>query len=173
MGTFMHNYGTLDIAKDKQDAFVEELKKVAYQGGLFDCHYVAAMTKEFLLLSFPSFSDNRIHFDFSYFEQDRWEGVSVNLETMYFGSGKIGWRQFNAASQALYLLAEIYSDKPWVSFADCVNEPISTLKWLRYVLRKDLHLWWRKSLWNVIEAIHEDDRSVDESMCASLVEYII
>lgn len=46
MGTFMHDYGTLDIPKDKLDAFVEELKKVAYQAGLFDCRYVSAMEKE-------------------------------------------------------------------------------------------------------------------------------
>lgn len=173
MGTFMHDYGTLDIPKDKLDAFVEELKKVAYQAGLFDCRYVSAMEKEFLLLAFPSFSDHRIHFDFSYFELDRWEGVGVNLEKMYLWSEKIGWRQFNAASQALYLLAETYSDKLWVSYADSANRPISTIKWLRYVLKKDLHLWWRRSIWNVIEAIHEsDDRSMDESECASLIDDI-
>lgn len=80
MGTLIHSYGTLNIPKEKQDDFKADVKKVAYHAGLFDRHLVTAMGKKFLLLSFPSFSDNRTYFDYSYYEQDWWEGVSVNFE---------------------------------------------------------------------------------------------
>ena len=174
MGTFIHDYGTLEIPQEKQEEFKKEALKIASQAGLFDCHYVNARNKEFLLLAPPSITNNELALDYSYFEQDRWEGVGINFEKMYVWSGKIGWQQFNAASQALYLLAETYSDKLCVSYPDAANRPVSTIKWLRYVLKKDLHLQWRKSIWNVIETINDQStENMSEEECASFIDDII
>ena len=71
--------------------------------------------------------------------KEGWENAGIGRENCSVYSGKIDWRGFNKAVQALYILAELYSDTLYASRNDSLNIPTETIKWLRYVLKRELH----------------------------------
>ena len=50
MGTFIGTIGTLSIPDEQRSAFLEDAKRVAFQGGLFSRSYTSIFGKKFLLL---------------------------------------------------------------------------------------------------------------------------
>ena len=66
-------------------------------------------------------------------------------------SEKIGWKQFNQVVQALYILAELYSTTPYISYNDSVNRPKAAIQWLRYLLGRNLQYQWRWDVWKIYE----------------------
>ncbi len=157
MGTFIQTYGELHIPDENWPAFLEDAKKLALQGGLFSKNYVMLFGKGIWTLSFPEFNDedDDADFLFSAYEERSWENAGIDIENHGVYSNKIGWNRFNLAIQALYLLAEIYSDTPFVSGNDSLNCPDVTIKWMRYVLDRDIQYTWRKDLWKVYELVEE------------------
>ena len=114
-----------------------------------------------MALSFPSFEKSAEHtyadFTYSYYEKASWENAGIDFERTAPYSEKIGWRQFNQAVQALYFLAESYSDEPFISYNDSLNRPEMTIKWLRYALGRDISFPYRRNLWSVYELLAERD----------------
>ncbi len=161
MGTFINTLGNLNIPKDKQEAFIADAKIIAEKGGLFSQSYTSIFGSRLWLLSFPSFEESADHtyadFTYSYFEKDSWENAGIDFERTAPYSEKIGWRQFNQAVQALYFLAESYSDEPFISYNDSLNRPEMTIKWLRYALGRDISFPYRRNLWSIYELLAERD----------------
>mgnify|MGYP007069872039 CR=1 FL=1 len=157
MGTFIGTLGTLSIPEEHRQAFLDDAKRVASQGGLFSGSLTRIFGKQLRLLSFPSFDpegeDKYADFTYSYYENDFWENAGIDLEDCTPYSEKIGWSQFNRTVQALYILAEIYSETPFFSYNTSQVAPSETIKWLRYVLDRDVQFTWRKDLWNVYELL--------------------
>ncbi len=144
----------LTIPEEKKAAFLADARKVAEQGGLFSVNRLSVFDRKISLLHFPDFSDSELkHLDFtySYFEKEGWENAGIGRENCSVYSGKIGWRGFNKAVQALYILAELYSDTLYASRNDSLNIPTETIKWLRYVLKRELHFTWRNHIWELME----------------------
>lgn len=161
MGTFISTLGKLSIPEDRLSAFLEDAKRVAYQGGLFSESSAQIFGKRLWLISFPSFDieneEKYADFVYSCYENDSWENAGIDLEECKPYSGKVGWSRFNRAVQALYILAELYSETPFFSFNTSQTPPSATIKWLRYVLGRDVQYTWRKDLWNVYELIAQEE----------------
>ena len=157
MGTFIMEYGKLTIPDNKKAEFLSDAKKVLQQAGLFSSHYNCAFKKEFRLMSFPDFNGNEADFTYSYFEDSFWENAGIDLENVEPYSNKIGWLQFNKAIQALYILAESYSETPYIMYSYSRHTPPSALKWLRYVLRRDVRSPLRYDLWAALELIIQEE----------------
>lgn len=152
MGTFITDLGSINIPENKREEYIRDAKIIAEQGGLFERSFVQIFGHNISLLTFPNFNNDYADFTYSYYEQRPWENAGINIEKFCPYSNKIGWKQFNKAVQALYLLTEIYSDTLYVSSNDSLNVPVSTLLWIRYVLnRPDLHLTWREHMWEIYE----------------------
>ncbi len=174
MGTFISTYGELHIPDEKWDAFIEDAKKVALQGGLFSECYVSGFGKYFTLLTFPSFDKNDNYADFTRnaYSYESWESAGINLKKHSVYSDKVGSGNFNRAVHALYILAEIYSDKPFVSVNDYVNRPIDTIKWLRYVLNRNVQYTWRKDMWIVYELVMRKELNWDSDYSISSEHFV-
>ena len=154
MGTFIHDIGTLTIPTEKLSAFLTDAAVVAEQGGLMARNIIYVFGRQIALLSFPDFSnmeEQYIDFDYSYYENDTWENVGISRRTGIPYSGKIGWKHFNKTVQALYILAELYSDTPYASMNDSRCLQVETIQWLRYVLKRELHYTWRSQIWELME----------------------
>lgn len=150
-------YGTVNIPEEKRDAFIQDVKSIAYYGGLFSLKEVCLYGKSFNLLSFPSFTERYANFYFSYFENMEWENAGIDLKNMNAYSGVTGYNQFAKAVKALYILTELYSDTICFNrfglFSNC--HPI--IQWVRYVLkRNDVRIKWRSSCWKIYEQIIEE-----------------
>ena len=94
MGTFIGTLGTLSIPEEHRQAFLDDAKRVASQGGLFSGSLTRIFGKQLRLLSFPSFDpegeDKYADFTYSYFENDFWENAGIDLENCIPYSEKIG-----------------------------------------------------------------------------------
>ena len=157
MGTFIMEYGKFTIPDSKKAEFLSDAKKVLCQAGLFSSHYNCAFKKEFRLMSFPDFDSNDADFTYSYFENSFWENAGIDLENVEPYSNKIGWLQFNKAIQALYILAESYSETPCIMYSYSRHTPPSALKWLRYLLKRDVRSPLRYDLWAALELIIQEE----------------
>ena len=154
MGNFIGRYGEFSIPEEKFGAFLADAKKVACEGGLFSKTFVQIFGKRVWLLGFPSFDASeevRAAFSYSYYEDDWWEEAGINYEKRRPYSGKIGWMQYNLAVQALHILAETYSDTSVITFNCTYDIPSTTMKWLRYVLRRNVQNRWRWDLTKALE----------------------
>ena len=172
MGTFIHHIGTLSIPPEKMTAFLTDAAVVADQGGLMAQNIIYVFGRQIVLLSFPDFSNSDeqyIDFDYSYFENDTWENAGIYRKNGTPYSGKIGWKHFNKAVQALYILAELYSDTPYATMNDSCRLQAETIQWLRYILERELHYTWRSQIWELVEiearkqAEHSNEPTVDFS----------
>ena len=150
-------YGKLTIPDSKKAEFLSDAKKVLYQAGLLSSHHNCAFKKEFRLMSFPDFDGNEADFTYSYFEDSFWENAGIDLENVELYSNKIGWLQFNKAIQALYILAESYSETPFIMYSYSRHTPPLALKWLRYVLKRDVRSPLRYDLWSALELIIQEE----------------
>ena len=157
MGTFITEYGKFTIPDSKKTEFLSDAKKVLCQAGLFSSRYNCAFKKEFRLMSFPDFDSNDADFTYSYFENSFWENAGIDLENVEPYSNKIGWLQFNKAIQALYILAESYSETPCIMYSYSCHTPPSALKWLRYLLKRDVRSPLRYDLWAALELIIQEE----------------
>lgn len=153
MGTFVSELGELKIPDDRWPAFLRDARTVAYAGGLLAISYFSYHGKRLSLLRFPSFEEEStaIDFTYSYFENSIWENAGISLKYKIVYSEKIGWNQFNMAVQALYYLAETYSETMYVTRNDSIAIPGMTMRWLRYVLNRDIDFKWRNDLWAILE----------------------
>ncbi|MBQ9010567.1 MAG: hypothetical protein IJ088_14765 [Clostridia bacterium] len=160
MGTFMHCIGKLTIPDEKWPGFLREAMRVLEQGGLFERAYCNFMGHELWLLRPPTPDRERyIDVTYSYFEKDGWENAGIDTERRQVYSGKIGWNRFNLVIQALYDLAEIYSDTLFASANSSLSCPDGAIQWLRYILDRDLEYTWRRDVWRLAEEeIREQER---------------
>ena len=152
MGTYVHELGGLHIPDEKKNEFIADAKKVAFQGGLFSRSFSRIKGKDLIFLSFPSFEEGKdADFTYNYFENAPWENAGIQLEDVVPYSEKIGWAEFNQVVQALYILAELYSTTPYISYNDSVNRPNATMQWLRYLLGRNIQNQWRWDVWKIYE----------------------
>ncbi len=174
MGTFIHQLGGLHIPEEKKSDFITDAKKVAFQGGLFSRSLSHIKGKDLILLSFPSFEKGKYaDFTYSYFENAPWENAGIQLEDAVPYSEKIGWGQFNQVAQALYILAELYSTTPYISYNDSVNRPSATIQWLRYILGRNLQYQWRWDVWKIYEMCVEELDYPDSDAYLDILEDIL
>lgn len=172
MGTYIVAFGGISIPEEKKEAYISEAKTIAKQGGLFGSTYAMIFGCDIFMLTFPTFTGKCADFSYSYYEQSSWENAGIYTDDCMPYSEKVGWKHFNKAVQALYLLTEIYSDTMYISTNDSLPLPLDTLKWLRYVLKKnDLHLMWRKDLWALYEKIMSTDYAKDLSVYRFINEF--
>lgn len=153
MGTFIEELGKLHIPEEKKAQFIKDAKEVAFQGGLFSRSYTHIKGNDLFFLSFPSFEEGKYaDFTYSYFENAPWENAGIRLKDALPYSEKIGWLQFNQVVQALYILAELYSTTPYVSYNDSAECPEEMIQWLRYLLGRNLQYQWRWDVWKIYES---------------------
>ena len=176
MGTYVNELGEIHIPEEKRVDFILEAKQVAFQGGIFSRSFTHIKGKDIILLSFPSFEKGKYaDFTYSYFENAPWENAGIQLADGFPYSEKIGWSQFNQVVQALYILAELYSTSPYISYNDSANRPEETIQWLRYLLRRNLHYQWRCDVWNIYELYAESKelKQLDSEIDTEFLEEVL
>ena len=142
-----NEYCTLSIPDCKIDAFLHDVRQVVDKAGLFAVRHMRVYNDEFDLLCFPVNNERSFIFDYSYFEDAQHERVTIDLNSGGMHSSNTESCPFGVAVQALYLVAESYSET--CSHLDI--SPIEILRWLSYVLHRPVITVCRGHLWDVYE----------------------
>ena len=140
-------YGTLSIPESKKEDFLHDVSLISDQAGLFAIRHMRVYDQEFDLLCFPVNNERSFIFDYSYFEDAQHERVTIDLNSGGMHSSNTESCPFGVAVQALYLVAESYSET--CSHLDI--SPIEILRWLSYVLHRPVITVCRGHLWDVYE----------------------
>ena len=111
MGTFLGYYGNPAIREDKRQEFTEHVLKILDQGGMMDVETVSIFGRNVDLLQPPGVDDNgNVLFCCNFFENFVWETGLYRPATAQLHTNKVGTRQFNLVSRALYVLNEFYAE---------------------------------------------------------------
>ena len=142
-----NEYCTLSIPDCKIDAFLHDVRQVVDKAGLFAVRHMRVYNDEFDLLCFPVNNERSFIFDYSYFEDAQHERVTIDLNSGEIHSSNTESCPFGVAVQALYLLADSYSETCY-HFDSCSND---ILRWLSYVLHRPVISECGGYLWDVYE----------------------
>ena len=140
-------YGTLSIPESKKEDFLHDVSLISDQAGLFAIRHMRVYDQEFDLLCFPVNNERSFIFDYSYFEDAQHERVTIDLNSGGMHSSNTESCPFGVAVQALYLLADSYSETCY-HFDSCSND---ILRWLSYVLHRPVTSACGGYLWDVYE----------------------
>ena len=157
MNGCVKQYGNRTIPKEKIENFIMDLGRVVDQAGLFSTRHMRVYGEEFDLLCVSDYQKDTLTIDYSYFENEVHEKVTIDIETGGIQSDYIGSGQFGAALQALSLLAELYCETLCISY-NC-DEIIQSdkLRWLSYVLHRTIILQCYNKIWDVYERLMCDN----------------
>lgn len=149
MGTFLGYYGNPAIREDKRQEFTEHVLKILDQGGMMDVETVSIFGRNVDLLQPPGVDDNgNVLFCCNFFENYVWETGLYRPATAQLHTNKVGTRQFNLVSRALYVLNEFYAETFGIAEEDGrIYDAERTIGWLnelfdeRYDNRRVSDLW--------------------------------
>ncbi len=158
MGTFAGIYKANGsrIPDDKKAEFAANMEKLFKYAGFVQTDLTYLYGKHFWTICFPRPDERgRINVNMSFFEDDVWEDAVFNSNECYIYSEKVGWKQFNTAVVAAYMLEALYSEGPAVPLVN--GEPILSKRiagWINNVLDTDF-LPKNCDPWPLYEALHE------------------
>ena len=154
MGVFFSESGHCHIPAEKQADFMEKAKIVCREAGIYDGGIVSMYGSTIRVAKIPDFTKDTVIIDYSAYEMDQWETAGIEPETGIW-SNKVGYKAFEGTLSALYSLAEIYSDTPYMAWALSGK---SSVEWLAYLFGKDFVKDWRKDVWTLFETLSKECR---------------
>ena len=121
------------------------------QAGLFATRHMRVYGEEFDLLCVSDYQKDTLTIDYSYFENEVHEKVTIDFDTGGIQSDFIGSGQFGVAVQALSMLAELYCETLCISYNCDEIVQSDKLRWLSHVLHRTLILQCYNKIWDVYE----------------------
>ena len=141
MGTYVWYSGMADYPLEKRKRIKENILKMLDAGGMMQIESVKNNNHELYVLSKPEKDqNNRILWNFNYFEDDMWETASLDCKDLQIYSNKVGNEEYKDVMIALYMLSELEDND--IGFTMCRKKNMSdglirSLE-LTIVLGKDL-----------------------------------
>ena len=151
MNGCVKQYGNRTIPKEKIENFIMDLGRVVDQAGLFATRHMRVYGEEFDLLCVSDYQKDTLTIDYSYFENEVHEKVTIDFDTGGIQSDFIGSGQFGVAVQALSMLAELYCETLCISYNCDEIVQSDKLRWLSHVLHRTLILQCYNKIWDVYE----------------------
>ena len=151
MNGCVKQYGNRTIPKEKIENFMMDLGRVVDQAGLFATRHMRVYGEEFDLLCVSDYQKDTLTIDYSYFENEVHEKVTIDFDTGGIQSDFIGSGQFGVAVQALSMLAELYCETLCISYNCDEIVQSDKLRWLSHVLHRTLILQCYNKIWDVYE----------------------
>lgn len=175
MGSFAKYYGNRRMPEDKQELFVEQMRRILDLGGMMDTVEVKMFDQTFTLLQpVGTIKEDKIYFHYNYFEDRGWETACFTPKETDLWSGKIGDYEFSDTMTAAYMLYELYDPDYRFAKKDCefINDS-KTLGWLNHILGTQFSMGKRANLWACIEenTFSEEWSRTEMWMLEALVPY--
>lgn len=114
MGSFcsLIKSSNADIPETKREEFLHRIGELFYRGGMFDWDYYILFGEEYLVLKRATPHEQRISFNYNYFEDDFHEEAGFNMDNNRVWSGKVDTGDYAMAMLAAYTLEGLYTDEP-------------------------------------------------------------
>lgn len=77
------------ISVEKREEFFARIRELFYRGGMFDWDYYILFGEEYLVLKRAMPHEQRISFNYNYFEDDFHEEAGFNMDNNRVWSGKV------------------------------------------------------------------------------------
>ena len=107
MGTYVWYSGAADYPLEKRKRIKENILKMLDAGGMMQIESVKNNNHELYVLSKPEKDqNNRILWNYNYFEDDMWETASLDCKDLQIYSNKVGNEEYKDVMIALYMLSE-------------------------------------------------------------------
>lgn len=164
MGTFLGDYGGTGIPENKLEECTRRMLKILDAGGMMDIEAVSLYGRRLVLLRRPEvdMDSTSVCFCYNYFENDCWETAGYHPENGCFVTNKVGTRQFNLVSRAVYVLLEFYDASFRISEEDGhVYDAQNILGWLNYLFDEAYTNARVLDLWKIYRLLPDYRRSDD------------
>lgn len=100
--------GAADYPLEKRKRIKENILKMLDAGGMMQIESVKNNNHELYVLSKPEKDqNNRILWNYNYFEDDMWETASLDCKDLQIYSNKVGNEEYKDVMIALYMLSEL------------------------------------------------------------------
>lgn len=159
MGTYVWYSGMADYPLEKRKRIKENILKMLDAGGMMQIESVKNNNHELYVLSKPEKDqNNRILWNFNYFEDDMWETASLDCKDLQIYSNKVGNEEYKDVMIALYMLSELEDND--IGFTMCNGDIVSEEKyigWINQILGTNYSFRKRFNLWeNVVWYIENE-----------------
>lgn len=175
MGSFAKYYGNTQIPEDKQELFIEQMRRILDLGGMMDTTEVKMFDQTLALLQpVGTIKEDKIYFHYNYFEDRGWETACFTPKETDLWSGKIGDFEFSDTMTAAYMLYELYDSDYGFAKKDCdFVDASKTIGWLNHILGTQFSLGKRADLWSCIEwnTFSEEWSRTEMYMLRDLIPY--
>ncbi|CUN89629.1 UDP-glucose 4-epimerase [Dorea longicatena] len=146
------------------------LMDVMKQTGVKNIVSVKNNNHELYVLSKPEKDqNNRILWNYNYFEDDMWETASLDCKDLQIYSNKVGNEEYKDVMIALYMLSELEDND--IGFTMCNGDIVSEEKyvgWINQILGTNYSFRKRFNLWENVEWYIENEKC--EEMHISMKE---
>ena len=159
MGTYVWYSGAADYPLEKRKRIKENILKILDAGGMMQIGTIKNNNHELYVLSKPEKDqNNRILWNFNYFEDDMWETASLDCKDLQIYSNKVGNEEYKDVMIALYMLSELEDND--IGFTMCNGDIVSEEKyvgWINQILGTNYSFRKRFNLWeNVVWYIENE-----------------
>lgn len=170
MGTYVWYSGMADYPLEKRKRIKENILKMLDAGGMMQIETVKNNSHELYVLSKPEKDqNNRILWNYNYFEDDMWETASLDCKDLQIYSNKVGNEEYKDVMIALYMLSELEDND--IGFTMCNGDIVSEEKyvgWINQILGTNYSFRKRFNLWENVEWYIENEKC--EEMHISMKE---
>ena len=170
MGTYVWYSGMADYPLEKRKRIKENILKMLDAGGMMQIESVKNNNHELYVLSKPEKDqNNRILWNYNYFEDDMWETASLDCKDLQIYSNKVGNEEYKDVMIALYMLSELEDND--IGFTMCNGDIVSEEKyvgWINQILGTNYSFRKRFNLWENVEWYIENEKC--EEMHISMKE---
>lgn len=170
MGTYVWYSGAADYPLEKRKRIKENILKMLDAGGMMQIESVKNNNHELYVLSKPEKDqNNRILWNYNYFEDDMWETASLDCKDLQIYSNKVGNEEYKDVMIALYMLSELEDND--IGFTMCNGDIVSEEKyvgWINQILGTNYSFRKRFNLWENVEWYIENEKC--EEMHISMKE---
>ena len=160
MGKYVWYSGAADYPLEKRKRIKENILKMLDAGGMMQIESVKNNNHELYVLSKPEKDqNNRILWNFNYFEDDMWEAASLDCNNLQIYSNKVGNAEYKDVMLALYMLEELEDSD--IGFTMCNGDIVSEEKyvgWINQILGTNYSFRKRFNLWENMEWYIENEK---------------
>ena len=172
MGTYVWYSGVADYPPEKRKRIKENILKILDAGGMMQVESVKNNNQELYVLCKPEKDqNNRILWNFNYYEDDMWETASLDCNNLQIYSNKVGNAEYKDVMLALYMLEEL--EDSGIGFTECNGDVVSEEKyvgWINQILGTNYSFRKRFNLWENAEWYVENENY--EEMYISMEEFL-
>lgn len=155
MGTYVWYSGAADYPLEKRKRIKENILKILDAGGMMQIGTIKNNNHELYVLSKPEKDqNNRILWNFNYFEDDMWETASLDCKDLQIYSNKVGNEEYKDVMIALYMLSELEDND--IGFTMCNGDIVSEEKyvgWINQILGTNYSFRKRFNLWEILDLL--------------------